>query len=388
MKQSLFAVPIVFLFLLILFAQEKQLAVSNAVNRPERTPFQQQHLKLLKVPEGFTINVFATGTGKPRMMAVSDDGTAYVTRPDQSDVITLRDKNGDGTSDETKTIVKDLKGVHGITIRGNQLYLCTVRELYQCDLNGQGLRKLISDLPEGGQHPNRTLAFGPDDLLYISIGSTCNACDETNKENATILQAKPDGSGRQVFAKGLRNTIGFGWHPQTKAMWGMDHGSDGRGDDIPDEELNLLQQGKDYGWPYCLPDKKPDPFSDNPKGTTKEAYCAKSTAATLGYQAHSAPIEMKFYRGTQFPPEYKDNAFVAMHGSWNRTVAVGFKVVRILFVNGQPQKFEDFVTGFLIDRGKRHFGRPAGLAIAGDGSLLISDDSNGVIYSVSYSPKK
>ena len=247
------------------------------------------------------------------------------------------------------------------------------------------LQTIVDDLPEGDQHGRHTIHFGDDGLLYVSIGSSCNACAETDPENATLLRMNPDGSGREIFAAGLRNTIGWAWSPETGELWGMDHGSDWRGDEQPPEELNLLQADHNYGWPYCFGDQEVDKFlSYPPVGATPDQYCANTEAPVLTYDAHSAPIAMVFYDGAQFPEEYANDAFVAMRGSWNRSEPVGYKVVRIHFENGQPTEFEDFVSGWLLDGGSGQFGRVAGLAVAPDGSLLVTDDSNGVIYRVSY----
>jgi glucose/arabinose dehydrogenase len=163
----------------------------------------------------------------------------------------------------------------------------------------------------------------------------------------------------------------------------MDHGSDWRGDDLPPEELNAIALGADYGWPYCYGARTPDPVIDDPPATTKSAYCAGTTPPTLSTQAHGAPIGLTFYTGASFPEEYRDDAFVALHGSWNRLPPTGYEVARVVFEDGVPQRFEPFVTGFLIDGGRATFGRPAGITVAPDGSLLFSDDSGGVIYRVS-----
>ena len=182
----------------------------------------------------------------------------------------------------------------------------------------------------------------------MGVGSTCNACDETNKENATILRADLNGSHRMIFASGLRHTIGFGWHPQTGEMWGMDMGSDWRGNHIPPEELNRIVEGGNYGWPFCYGDRQVDQHLNvAPKGTTREAYCAETLPPALTYTAHSAPIGLTFYTASQFPSDYQGDAFVAMLRSWNRTPPSGYKVVRIRFEDGTPVGVEDFLTGFL-----------------------------------------
>lgn len=347
----------------------------------------------LKVPSGFWIDIYASGLGNVRMMAAAADGTLYVTRREQGDVLALNDRDGDARAEQVRTIARDLKLVHGITLHQGQMYLATDTMVYKARLKPDGTietpRAIIRNLPTGGQHPNRTLAVGPDGMLYITVGSTCNACVESDPRNATILRSSLEGEKLEVFARGLRNTIGFGWHPGSGQLWGFDHGSDGRGDDQPPEELNLLRPQGNYGWPYCFGDHQPDVYlNQNPPGTTKEAYCPTTLAPTLTYQAHSAPIGMVFYTGEQFPAEYRGDAFVAMRGSWNRDPATGYKLVRVRYQNGWPAGFEDFLTGFLIENGGAYFGRPAGVALAPYGSLFVSDDTNGVIYRISWAGQR
>lgn len=356
---------------------------------PELLEFDESLLQQLTVPAGFRIDVVAKDLGNPRMLAVGPDGTIYVTRRDQGDILALRDSDGDGRADDVQTVASGYPYINGITIHDNRLYFVTDRQLYAADLGSDGTvgepQILINNLPDAGQHPNRTLAFGPDEKLYITVGSTCNACNDTNPENATILRAEPDGSNRTIFAKGLRNTIGFGWHPETGELWGMDHGSDWRGNDQPPEELNLIKEGANYGWPFCYADRRPDVYLQvNPRGTTKEEYCANTEPPVLTYTAHSAPLALVFYTGSQFPQEYQNDAFVTMRGSWNRLPPSGYKIVRVRYLDGKPVEFEDFITGFKNSEGTAMFGRPVGLAIAPDGSLLFTDDTNGVIYRVSY----
>jgi glucose/arabinose dehydrogenase len=356
-------------------------------------PFEESFLERLKLPQGFTINIFARGLGNVRMMAFAPDGTLLVTRRNEADVIALPDANKDGTADSNafNVVAANLPYIHGIAVNNNQVYLATDTSVFRTTVSAQGVlgtpQPLITDLPTGGQHPNRTLAIGPDGLLYITVGSTCNACDETDPEAATILQAQANGASRVIYAEGLRNTIGFGWHPKSGELWGFDHGSDWRGDDQPPEELNKIQQGKNYGWPWCFADQQPDVFTvaPPPGNTGRAAFCARTMAATLTYTAHSAPIGMVFYTGNQFPSEYVNDAFVAMRGSWNRKEPSGYKVVRIRFdQDGQPTAFEDFLTGFLIADQLANFGRIAGLVVAPDGSLFLSEDQNGIIYRIAY----
>lgn len=373
--------------------QQRIERVEGYLSTPGSVKFNESLLKQLKMPAGFQINVFAKDLGNARNLAVAPDGTVYLTRREEGDILALRDINKDGRADLKQTVASGHDYVNGITINQNRLYFATDQELYVANLGQNGAitkpQQLINNLPDGGQHPNRTIAFGPDGMLYISVGSSCNACDESDKEHATMLRAQPDGSQRTIFAQGLRNTIPFGWHPQTKEFWGMDHGSDWRGNTIPPEELNQLRQGQHYGWPFCWGDRRPDVYlSSDPKGATKEQFCQKTQAPVLTYTAHSAPLAMVFYTASQFPAQYRNDAFVTMRGSWNRNPPVGYKVVRVRYQNGKPVAFEDFITGFLNQQKQTQFGRPVGIAIAPDGSLLFTDDTNGVIYRVAYTAKK
>lgn len=371
-------------------AQRRQpVAANSMIDRPERLPFNSATPSELRAPAGFSVNAFASGLGAPRMMALGPDGTVYVTRGDSGDVVALRDTDDDGRADTRIIVASNLKGVHGITIHDGRFYFATVTSVYVADAGFDGrpgpTRVILDGLPNGGQHARRTVAFGPDGMLYISVGSTCNDCPEVNPENATILRASSNGQTRGVFAKGLRNTLGWGWHPQTRELWGFDHGSDFRGNDVPPEELNRIVENGNYGWPFCYGNRIVDRWSHyDPPGMTPAAYCSGTEGSTLNYQAHSAPIGFVFYSGSQFPAAYQGDAFVSMHGSWNRSPVAPAKVIRVRFQNGRPYGTEDFLSGFTTNGGRTLIGRPAGLLVAADGSLLISDDANGAIYRVSY----
>jgi glucose/arabinose dehydrogenase len=361
------------------------------VAQPSIEPFNESQLSRLKVPEGFQVKVFAKGLGNPRMMAIADDGTLYVTRRETGDVIALVDADGNGQADAAPRVVATgLVGLNGITIRDSKVYLALSTEVRTADLQEDGSlatpKPLMGGLPDPGQHPSWSVAFGPDEKLYLSVGSPCNDCVPLNEAYATILRADADGQNRVIFARGLRNTIGFDWHPTTNELWGMDHGVDWRGDAQPPEELNRIAQGRHYGWPFCYGAKEADGMSPHqpPDGRTREAFCADTEPAALTYAAHAAPMAMRFYRSDQFPLDYKSDAFVTFHGSWNREKPSGYNVARLRFENGKPSKFEDFVTGFLSADGKSVFGRPCGLVQTDSGELLFTDDANGVIYQVAY----
>lgn len=351
----------------------------------------KEQVARLRAPEGFAVTVFARDLVNPRMLAFSPDGTLYATRRSVGDVVMLRDADGDGRADAARTVASR-PGMHGIAFHGDAVFLATVNDVYAADVNDDGtfgpLRKIIDDLPDGGQHPNRTLGIGPDGMLYISAGSTCNACAETNPESATILRAKPDGTGRAIFAAGLRNTIGFDWEPSSGQLWGMDHGIDWLGDDEQIEELNHVQRGKHYGWPYVYGMGEINPQDNPPPGLTLEKLAERSEEPTSGYTPHSAPMQMAFYDGAMFPAEYRGDAFVAMRGSWNRRPPSGYEVMRVDFERGQPVSMEPFLTGFLEQEGDGYgfLARLSGAAVGPDGALYVGDDFNGIIYRVAYDP--
>ncbi len=313
--------------------------------RPAQVEPHDSLLQQLKLPDGFTITRFAEKLGKPRMMEVTPEGFVYVTNREKGTLTLLKDTNHDGVAD-VKTLVAERQNMHGIDYHNGKLYLITINQVYTADIHPDGtLGELISimgNLPDAGQHNNRTLHFGPDGKLYISIGSECNSCDEPNKESATILQANANGSNRHIYAKGLRNTIGFDWHPVTKELWGFDHGIDWLGDNDQPEELNHIQENADYGWPYIYANGKYDKHQ-SPPHLSYQQYALKTTKPELLYTAHAAPMEMIFYTGAQFPAGYKNDAFVAMHGSWNRDKPSGYRIVRVHFnkagVAGKDNRF-------------------------------------------------
>lgn len=373
------------------FAQQgdgTQAAFGVNIFKPNKVDATPERMRGIKAPAGFTVTPFATGLKNARIIAVAPNGDVYLSRRDQGDVLLLRDTNGDGRADGAPIQVASRAGAHGLAIRDNKLYLITVKEVFAADIKPDGrlgeLKMLIGDLPDSGQHPNRTIAFGPDGMLYISVGSTCNTCNESNPESATLLRASPDGKQRSIFASGLRNLIGYAWHPQTGELWGLDHGIDFLGDNEQKEELNKIEAGKMYGWPHVYGANEIYPQSTPVGDITKQQWRDRSTPMVLGYAAHAAPMQFVFANQSAFPAEYRGDAFATMRGSWNRAQASGYEIVRVRFENGQPKSIEPFVTGFLTDGGKTHIARPVGLAVAKDGALLMADDANGVIYRVAY----
>ncbi|WP_394834390.1 YbhB/YbcL family Raf kinase inhibitor-like protein [Pendulispora rubella] len=356
--------------------------ITGHIFKPE--PLPAPDVSKITVPAGFVLTKVAEKLGNARLIVVAKNGTIYITRREQGDVLMLKDA-GDGQL-AAPVRVASRSGLHGLALYENKAYLATPHEIFRGEVLADGtfgpLEMLIHDLPDAGQHNTRTLQIGPDAMLYVSIGSTCNECNEPNRENASILRASLDGKSRAIWASGLRDTIGWGWHPQTGELWGFDHGIDWLGDDLQKEELNEIQRGNHYGWPYFFGNNQVNPHADPPGGLSKAERRKVSTPMVLGYTAHAAPMQMSFYDGPQFPAEYRGDAFVSMRGSWNRKPPSGYEIVRVHFQDGRPRSITPFVTGFVGREGE--YGRLCGNAVAKDGSLLFTDDRNGVLYRLSF----
>jgi glucose/arabinose dehydrogenase len=280
--------------------------------------------------------------------------------------------------------------VQGIAFKDGAVYIATETEIIRLqDTDGDGVADkkdvLASDLPGGGGHSTRTLAFSADGTkLFVSAGSSCNVCKESDEKRAAISLYSPDGKFQKVYASGLRNAVGLIIHPVTGDLWATNNGRDNLGDDIPPETIYDVKEGANYGWPYCYDSRTPDKTQNPPAG-----YCEKTGVPAVEMQAHSAPLGLAFYNGNLFPQEYKGNLFVAFHGSWNRSVPTGYKVVMVHFKDNQPDKsmgdkmVEDFITGF---ESNNVWGRPVDPMVAPDGSLLLTDDKANAIYHISYLP--
>lgn len=358
--------------------------------------FTPDKLARVKVPAGFTVTVMATDLGNARMLYVMPDGGVYLSRRQQNDIWYMKDVNKDGRFDggERRQVASNLPLVHGMDVKAGKLYAVGEKMIWVMDMAKDGTlgmpRVFAKDFPDAGQHPARNLKWGPDGYLYASFGATNNDAPTQNPEEATILRIRPDGQWREVYARGLRHTVGFGWHPVTGVMYGADQGSDWHGDNIPPEELNVIQRGKVYGWPFCYGDKNPDPYTNSsqiPGKITKQEYCSRTVGSVLNYTAHAAAIGMAFYTGAQFPAEFRNDAFIAYRGSWNRNEPSGYEIARVNFDDAnKPTSITPFVTGFVFEEGGqwKQFGRVAGVAVYTDGSLLFTDDQSGVIYRVRY----
>ncbi|MBI3947758.1 MAG: sorbosone dehydrogenase family protein [Armatimonadetes bacterium] len=338
---------------------------------PSRLPVAER----LKVPDGFRIEVVTDRLAGVRLMAWSPDGRLFATQPRAGQVTVV--PVGEGNPYPWAT---GLNLPHGIAFHEGYLYIAETNRVVRWPFReGQyqapGRPEPVAELPGGGQHWTRTLHFGPDGKLYVAVGSSCNICTEEDSRRAAILQFEPDGGQARVYASGLRNTVDFTWDQQGR-MWGVDNGTDRMGDEFPPEELNLIREGGFYGWPYAHGDRVPDPRF----GERRPEMVAKSIPPAFTMPAHAAPLGIAFVEGDQFPADYRGDLFVALHGSWDRSTPVGYKVIRIHFENGMPVRATDFITGFGTGSGAR--ARPVGVIVAPDGSLLVSDDKGGHLFRV------
>lgn len=343
----------------------------------------------LKVPEGFKATVFASDVANARLMAVAPDGVLFVARQSKGDVVALPDLNKDGKADKMEIVASNLVRPHSVAFHKGFLYIATnptvLKVKYANNGKVEGTPVKVVDLPVSTTpHWTRTIGFGRDGRLYVAIGSSCNLCEDEDSRRATIMVYNADGSGGRPFAKGLRNAIGFDWDPKTGALWADDMGEDKHGEEKPSDEINKIEDGKHYGWPYFIENNSPNANLTGAKGSLKPE---DATPPALALQPHSSPIDLRFYTGKKFPAAYRGAMFVALHGSspTSRKDKIGYKVVRVVFQDGKPTGVEDFATGWLKDG--QVLGRPAGLITGADGALYISDDSKGFIYRVTYEGK-
>ena len=343
----------------------------------------------LTVPAGFTVTVFASEVTNGRLMAVSPDGVLFVARQSKGDVVALPDRDRNGKADSVDVVIRDLNRPHSVAFNGGYLYVATnpaVLRVKYANGKVEGTPETFVNLPVSTTaHWTRTIGFGRDGKLYVAIGSSCNVCEDEDPRRATIMVYNGDGSGGRPYAKGLRNAIGFDWDPGTGMLWADDMGEDKHGEEKPADEINRIEDGKHYGWPYLIDNNMPNANLTDAKGSLKQA---DATPPALGLQPHSSPIDLRFYTGDKFPAAYRGALFVALHGSspTARKERLAGRVVRVLFKDGQPTGVEDFVTGWLKDG--QVLGRPAGLVTGADGALYISDDNKGFVYRVSYQEKQ
>lgn len=351
---------------------------------------QKLPLEQIKLPPGFTIEVYATGVQNARQMALGEKGTLFVGSMRAGRVYAVLDRDDDGKADQVHTIARGLAMPSGIAFRNGSLYVAEISRVTRYDNIESNLQAppppmVVNDtFPSDRHHGWKFIAFGPDGMLYVPVGAPCNICEPDSPIYASITRMKPDGTGREVFASGIRNTVGFDWHPVTKELWFTDNGRDALGDDVPPDELNHAPAGgMHFGFPYCHGGDTPDP--ELGKRPCNEF---QTPAKNLG--AHVAAIGMRFYTGQMFPEEYRNQIFIAEHGSWNRTQPLGYRVMLVKLQGNKAVSYTPFAEGWLQEgpRGRggvgQNWGRPADVLVMPDGALLVSDDSGGVIYRISY----
>lgn len=337
----------------------------------------------LKAVPGLKVNLFARVPGA-RVLSVGPDGALYVTQTDEDQVSRLVDVDGDGVADSQTVVVRGLDSPHGLAWRGDWLYIANTQAIVRVRIQrGKAVgrpEQLVTYARGGGGHFTRSVVLAPDSMMYISIGSSCNLCVEDDSTRATVMRYDFDGRNGSRFATGLRNAVGVAVNPVTHAIWVSTHERDNlepSHEDLPPEELDILQDGGDYGWPYCHSNRVPNPeFHD-------QARCDRTLPPALMMQAHSAPLGITFLAGaTQLPAWMRTGVLVAFHGSWNRDVPTGAKVVFVTVVNDHPTTYADFLWGFQRSNGSR-WGRPTDVRVWKDGSVLVSEDLGGGIYRVS-----
>jgi len=344
-------------------------------------------LTQLTLPPGFNISLYADKLPNARSLALGDDGVVYVGTGKEGKVYAVQDSNNDGIADKYFVIASNLYMPNGVAYKDGSLYVAAVNRILRFDDIGKHLTNppepvvVYDKLPSDKHHGWKYLRFGPDNKLYTAVGAPCNICKPPQEIYTSLIRLNADGSDLEILAGGIRNTVGFDWQPETGALFFNDNGRDRLGDDVPPEELNQWSvKGEHFGYPYCHGGDIPDPEFG------KEKKCEQFKAPVWKYKAHIAPLGMRFYQGKQFPPEYKNQLFVAQHGSWNRTEPQGYRVVLINFKQNQPVSEHDFISGWLLKDGSV-FGRPVDILTLPDGSLLVSDDTLGVIYKVTYQGK-
>jgi glucose/arabinose dehydrogenase len=345
-------------------------------------------LETIKLPEGFHISVWAEDVPDARSLAMNEDGSLiFVGNRQGKSVYALKDTNGDGKADRKYILAQGLRMPNGVAFKNGDLYVAEVSRILRFKnientLENPTYEVVYDQFPDKAHHGWKFIAFGPDGLLYVPVGAPCNICDpEEIFASITRIDVNSANIKPEIFAKGVRNTVGFAWHPETKHLWFTDNGRDMMGDDIPDCELNHApNKGMHFGYPYWHAGDVKDPEFGN-KGKDKSAYAAP--ALKLG--PHTAPLGMRFYTGNQFPSKYKNNIFIAKHGSWNRSKKIGYQLTHVILDNNQKVvKEEVFAEGWLNHDTQDVWGRPVDVMQLPDGSLLVSDDMANCIYKISY----
>ena len=338
----------------------------------------KENLSKIKLPAGFEISVFSDAVPGARMMTQGEKGTLFVGTMD-GEVYAIVDG-------QVHIIAEDLFKPNGVAFRDGALYVAEVNRITRYDGIESRLEnppepvELSKTFPKIRHHGWKFIKFSPDGYLYVPVGAPCNICESKDEQFASITRMKPDGSGWEVFARGVRNTVGFDWHPETGHLWFTDNGRDYLGEDVPPDELNTApKKDMHFGYPYCHGNGIPDPDFGAVRG------CSEFTPPALPLGPHVAAIGMRFYTGDQFPAEYKNRIFIAEHGSWNRKIPIGYRVMMVRLEGNRAVTYEPFAEGWL--EGKKRWGRPSDVEVMPDGAMLVSEVLNGAIYRIAYTGK-
>lgn len=341
-------------------------------------------LEKIQLPPGFKIDIFAEGVKNARSMCLSPDGTLFVGTRSKGNVYAIRDNNGDFKADKIYILDKGLNMPNGVAFKDGDLYVAEVNRVLRYDdieknLSNPPKPKVVYDkYPTESHHGWKYIAFGPDGKLYIPVGAPCNICESKDEIFNTITRINPDGSGFEIVQRGIRNTVGFTWHPETKELWFTDNGRDWLGDNKPACELNHApKDGMHFGYPYCHQGDLADPKFGH------KYSCDKFTPPAKNLGPHVAPLGLEFYTGTQFPKEYRKQIFIAEHGSWNRSKKIGYRITMVTIENNKAVSYKPFANGWL-DSDETFWGRPVDIELLPDGSMLVSDDYADAIYRISY----
>jgi glucose/arabinose dehydrogenase len=341
-------------------------------------------LESIKLPKGFSISVYAE-VEDARSMALSPSGTLFVGNRSEDKVYAVKDTDGDMKADKKWVLATGLNMPNGVAFKDGDLYVAEVNKVHkfagiESKLDKPTSQVVYDKFPTEKHHGWKYIAFGPDGKLYVPVGAPCNICESKDPVYASITRMNADGTGLEVFANGVRNTVGFTWHPTTKNIWFTDNGRDMMGDDVPPCELNTTTKaGQHFGYPYCHGGTIKDPEFGDKKP------CGEFIQPAQNLNAHVAPLGLKFYTGNMFPAEYKNHIILAEHGSWNRSKKSGYKL-SLVKVNeaGKATSYTTFASGWMDDATQKVWGRPVDVLLLPDGSMLVSDDQAGVIYRIVY----
>ncbi|HEY0514156.1 MAG TPA: sorbosone dehydrogenase family protein [Thermoanaerobaculia bacterium] len=360
-----------------------------ACSAPAAAPPESLPLQSIKLPPGFSISIYASGLRGARSLALSPKGIVYV-GSQVGTVYAVVDRNGDGKAEEVRTVASGLRAPNGVAWKDGALYVAEISRVLRYDgidgkLASPPKPVVVSDaFPSDTHHGWKFIRFGPDGKLYVPEGMPCNVCEKGNPIYGTITRLSlqgPQGGTPEIVERGIRNTVGFDWHPQTHELWFTDNGRDMLGDDLPPDELNhAAKAGMNFGFPYCHAGRIPDPQFG------KKHACSEFTPPARELGPHVAALGMRFYTGTMFPETYRDQIFIAEHGSWNRSTPIGYRVTLVRLQGDRAVSYEPFAEGWL--QGGNEWGRPVDVQVMPDGALLVSDDKAGAVYRIAYTGKR